>query len=505
MATYTYPGVYIEEVKSQVHTITGVATSVAAFVGWANKGPIDQAALIFSFADFDRLFGGLNKDSYLGYAVQHFFANGGSSAYIVRLEAGATPATVRLKDSGAVDVLQIDTKNPGAWGRSISIDTKARATDPTRFRIAVSYTDPNGRITTESYENLSMNPANARFVESVVNNASQLIKATVVTPTTPVKSPPTDQTGTAVNSGTAGEDGTILTVDLPAFKSALTNLTNGTDTRLDLVDLFNLFVVPGETDATTINTLEAYCKTRRALMIVDGAAPDNLGLTTGPTNTIVSPSGDNAAIYFPWLSAPDALNEGRPNLFPPSGFVAGVYSRIDASRGVWKAPAGIEAGLTSVTDVDVKLTDAQNGVLNPLGVNCIRSFPIYGIVVWGARTLAGADEIGSEWKYVPVRRMALFLEESLYRGTQWVVFEPNDEPLWSQIRLNLTAFMMSLFRQGAFQGTKPSDAFFVKCDKETTTQDDINKGIVNILVGFAPLKPAEFVVIKLSQIAGQVV
>jgi phage tail sheath protein FI len=182
--------------------------------------------------------------------------------------------------------------------------------------------------------------------------------------------------------------------------------------------------------------------------------------------------------------------------------MAGIYARTDSARGVWKAPAGIEATLDGVAELDAKLTDAQNGALNPLGINCLRTFPIYGNIAWGARTLQGADQIGSEWKYLPIRRLALMLEESLFRGTKWVVFEPNDEPLWAQIRLNVGAYMMSLFRQGAFQGTSPKDAFFVKCDAETTTQDDRNKGIVNILVGFAPLKPAEFVVISIQQIAG---
>ena len=152
----------------------------------------------------------------------------------------------------------------------------------------------------------------------------------------------------------------------------------------------------------------------------------------------------------------------------------------------------------------MKLTDPENGELNPLGINCLRTFPATGTVVWGARTLQGADRLASEWKYIPVRRTALYIEESLFRGTQWVVFEPNDEPLWAQIRLNVGAFMQNLFRQGAFQGQTPRDAYFVKCDKETTTQNDINLGIVNIVVGFAPLKPAEFVVIKLQQIAGQI-
>jgi len=213
---------------------------------------------------------------------------------------------------------------------------------------------------------------------------------------------------------------------------------------------------------------------------------------------------ENAALYFPRLRMPDPLQEGRLANFAPCGAVAGVFARTDSDRGVWKAPAGIDATLNGVAELTVKLTDGENGQLNPLGVNCLRAFPEIGRVVWGARTLRGADSLASEWKYVPVRRLALFIEESLFRGTKWVVFEPNDEPLWAQIRLNVGAFMQNLFRQGAFQGRSPREAYFVKCDRETTTQNDINLGIVNIVVGFAPLKPAEFVVIKLQQMAGQV-
>ena len=179
-------------------------------------------------------------------------------------------------------------------------------------------------------------------------------------------------------------------------------------------------------------------------------------------------------------------------------------ARTDAQRGVWKAPPGIDAAMNGVQGLSVDLTDAENGMLNPLGVNCLRSFPVYGRIVWGARTLRGADQVGGEYKYVPVRRTGLFIEESLSRGLKWVVFEPNDEPLWAQIRLNVGAFMHNLFRQGAFQGITPKDAYFVKCDKETTTQNDVNLGIVNIVVGFAPLKPAEFVIVKLQQMAGQI-
>ena len=225
---------------------------------------------------------------------------------------------------------------------------------------------------------------------------------------------------------------------------------------------------------------------------------------TDATQDNVGTNSSNAVLYFPRLRQPNPLHDNQLENFAPCGAVAGVWARTDSQRGVWKAPAGLEASLVGVPTFSVLLTDAENGELNPLGINCLRSFPVYGRVVWGARTLRGADQLADEYKYVPVRRTALYIEESLYRGLKWVVFEPNDEPLWAQIRLNVGAFMHNLFRQGAFQGSTPAAAYFVKCDKETTTQNDINLGIVNIVVGFAPLKPAEFVVIKLQQIAGQI-
>jgi hypothetical protein len=187
----------------------------------------------------------------------------------------------------------------------------------------------------------------------------------------------------------------------------------------------------------------------------------------------------------------------------PTGAIAGLMARIDSSRGVWKAPAGTEADLRGITGLERRFSDLENGVLNPRAINTLRVFPT-GVVCWGARTMDGDDANPSDFKYVPIRRLSLFIEESLYRGLAWVVFEPNDEPLWAQIRLNVGAFMQGLFTQGAFQGRKSSDAYFVRCDAETTTQDDRNKGIVNIWVGFAPLKPAEFVVLYLQQMAGQI-
>ncbi|MEW7847653.1 phage tail sheath C-terminal domain-containing protein [Massilia aurea] len=284
---------------------------------------------------------------------------------------------------------------------------------------------------------------------------------------------------------------------------------------LDKADLFNLLCIPpyvdpalgGDFDADPIvvSAATAYCEKRRAIHLID-APPGWTTKDVAKAGIVDFPESRsrNAALYFPRLRQPNLLRENQIDTFAPCGAVAGVIARTDTQRGVWKAAAGLDATLTGVPQLSVPLTDAENGELNPLGINCLRAYPVAGRVVWGARTLRGADQLTDEWKYLPVRRTALFIEESLYRGTQWVVFEPNDEPLWAQIRLNVGAFLNGLFRQGAFQGVTPRDAYFVKCDKETTNQADVNAGIVNIAVGFAPLKPAEFVVIRLQQIAGQI-
>ena len=296
-------------------------------------------------------------------------------------------------------------------------------------------------------------------------------------------------------AGAGPADNTFLTALLAAFE---------VDASVDRIDLFNLLCIPGLVDVTTIAKLQTKCRARRAFMIIDSIDDETVANMPSDLNGLTGSDALNSAIYFPWVRAPDPLQQGALRDFPPCGFVAGIYARTDATRGVWKAPAGSEASVNGATGLALTMSDAENGQLNPLAINCLRTLPVYGTVVWGARTLDGNNQRGSEWKYVPVRRTALFLEESLYRATRWVVFEPNDEPLWAQIRLNVGAFMQGLFRQGAFQGSTPRLAYFVKCDSETTTQADINLGVVNILVGFAPLQPAEFVVIQIQQIAGDI-
>jgi phage tail sheath protein FI len=321
---------------------------------------------------------------------------------------------------------------------------------------------------------------------------------------------------TTVSASTLGSDGSGLpqTADLIGDPSLFTGIY-----ALEKVDLFNLLLIPDATRALggNPNTLDpvvdpnaiyataiAYCDKRRAFLLLD--APPNINTASAAIDwktTLLTVNDPNGAAYFPRLRLPDPVNNYSLRTFAPCGVVAGLYARIDGSRGVWKAPAGTEATLSGVQTMVYKLTDTEQGAINPLGLNCARIFPVYGPIMWGARTLVGADAEANQWKYVPVRRVALYIEESLYRGTKWVVFEPNDEPLWASIRLNVGAFMDSLFRKQAFQGQTADEAYFVKCDSETTTQADIDLGIVNILVGFAPLKPAEFVVITISQMSGQ--
>jgi phage tail sheath protein FI len=519
----SYPGVYIEEVPSGVRTITGVATSITAFVGWARKGRTDRAEQVLSWADFERKCGGLDPDSPLSYGVYQFFNNGGSQAYVVRVASSSAAAAKQTSDG-----VTIEANSPGKWGERYGFK-KQNFTDEdgkARFGITVFRLTAAGaeEAAVESFENLSADPNDPRFFGAVINSASGLITAKAApAPPPPDEDAPEDEileTEGPEDEGEAdeeaapplvklagGNDGSTLKPGEEAFLKALlgTDGTNQGVKHLERVDLFNILCVPGESDAPTIQALEKFCRDHRAFLIADSskdATAENLA-SAGP-GAITGADAINAAFYFPWVLAGDPLQGNRPREFPPSGFAAGIYARTDATRGVWKAPAGTDASLTGAVGVLKPLTDGENGTLNPKAINCIRNFDVYGTILWGARTLRGNNELGSEWKYIPVRRTALFLEESLYRALKWVVFEPNDEPLWAQIRLNVGAFMHNLFRQGAFQGSTPKDAYFVKCDKETTTQNDINLGIVNIHVGFAPLKPAEFVVVKLQQMAGQI-
>jgi phage tail sheath protein FI len=804
MPQVSYPGVYIEEVPSGVHTITGVSTSIAAFFGRATKGPINKAVRCFSISDFIRNFGKAHKDSDLADSVKLFFANGGTDCYVIRLAKGAEKAQVGLKSLDKVSVLLAVAKAEGLWGNTLRLEVDYNTSNPDEtFNLTVIHESAGKVVSTETFLNLSMNPSSTRFAPKFVTQGSDLIdlqlhnaigpandltkKINLVSESFAGFSQARRPLGaSAATTGTFGSlktskktkfdvsvnDGPYVSVDLKNTNpSSVTNIKNGiksavntalatvtpthtvkcqfisegdvknlltitsdsgdkssvrvrrassndisaalmlgvdqggvefvrwsnfrpaptatffkfdttlgnnekaiikplndisdlaqsditkitidgedvvldntgdynlvttTGTKnwyvskdvtgsphenndgvreklriiaqainanvklkykaevwgyhlaimategtvdakptsiasstpttlsdemeskvvrqyslgeandssgnfivdqkkgddgkaptateyignsekqtgfyaLDVVDIFNLMVLPGdkEVDLAKLKTIwgpaSTYCQKNRAFLLID---PPSDWIKKGRPEVVQNTTlvnvlrqlviKDHSAVFYPRLKY---ASNGTTKKIGPSGAIAGLMARIDATRGVWKAPAGLEADIRTIQGLEVKLTDMENGVLNKLGANCLRVFPS-GFVNWGARTLAGSDDLTSEWKYIPIRRFALFLEESLFRGTKWVVFEPNDEPLWAKIRLNINAFMLGLFRQGAFQGSTPDKAFYVKCDGETTTQNDRNLGIVNIEVGFAPLKPAEFVVIKIQQIAG---
>lgn len=513
----TYPGVYVEELQSPVRTITPVATSITAFIGSAPRGgDATRPTRVTSFADYSRQFGGLDPTSSMSYAVSQYFQNGGSDALIVRVTgAGSQPAVV---SAGGVP---LQAASAGIWGNNIRVRVDLLTKDatlpnPTLFNLFVYDTVSK---TLEEYRNVSTDPDNERSIKQILADLSSLVEIPdgVALSGRPSASsdPPAgsnwfDDGSGAFAQASSGQDGApVSDLEIVGDQASKTGLYS-----LENADLFNILCIPpidfiSDISPDTYAKALQYCVGRRAMLFID--APSGWTSVSQAVNgmpQLISALGGvdqtkNAAVFFPRLRMPDEKKRNRLGTFVPCGALAGICARTDVSRGVWKAPAGIEAGISGAQDFTVKMTDLENGLLNPKGINCLRNFRAYGNVVWGSRTMAGDDAMASEWKYLPVRRFALFLEESLYRGTQWVVFEPNDEPLWSRIRLNVGVFMRDLFRKGALQGQTPKEAYFVNCDSTTTTQSDINRGIVNIEVGFAPLKPAEFVVLKFQQMAGK--
>jgi len=528
----SYPGVYIIEEPSAVHTIGGVPTAVAAFVGDAPRGELNVAQHITSWADYERLFEGVDPKASMApmsHAVYLFFLNGGSAAEIVRAgdENAATTGVIPLSDD-----LKLEATSPGVWANSLKVRVEQTTGESSLFDLMIS----SGGVNLERYARLSV----ANVVAALSGSPLLRVQGSPTKPpqtgftysatAAPEQLPTPKRASSASGAGGGGAGGGgagandppnrrqgALTVGAPEIvgsPSAKTGIY-----ALAKADILNMLCLPTDPANTydadlVLSPAAAFCAERRAMLIVDAPAGWTgagtslrsrrpLPFTTVSTSpALTGQSTSYAAVYYPNIVARDPRS-GEAVERGACGAVAGIWAATDASRGVWKAPAGTAAGISGITDLSVHIDDGENGVLNPLAVNCLRTMPLVGPVVWGARTLEGADERGSQWKYLPVRRTALFIEESLRRGTQWVVFEPNDEPLWSSIRLNVGAFMNSLFRQGAFQGATPQEAYFVKCDAENNPQNDINRGIVNILVGFAPLKPAEFVIIHIEQLAGQ--
>ena len=524
----TFPGIYVQEIPLSSHAITPAPTSIAAFVGYTHPYQtkvFNAAVQVFSFSDYEAAFGGLYTsgllDANVARAVFQFFLNGGSMAWVVGLQpkafgaSGSTGSGTPFgKDTGQVQfqaTIAATAANTGmiftaqepcdVVGMTVSVtnlraSTSGGALDT--FDIVITYGSRN-----ETYRGISLASGSAKD-PSTINAASRLV--TVAAQTAGY--------GTAL-AANASATFTITngpTTILSTFAASDFTDVFADNSSLDKVETLNLLLVPGISDNLIVSETLAFAERKRAFAILDppmNAVADNLsgsGAATIDSYVTAFPKSQNGALYFPYLLSSDPITDHTISV-PPSGYVAGIFARTDANRGVWKAPAGLETSvLNTAGPVPTGLmNDQRQGALNILAVNCLRSFNSIGTVVFGSRTLVGADANTSfpQSKYVPVRRMTLFIEQTLVANLKWVVFEPNDEPLWLAIRASIEAFLLSLFNQGALQGSRPSQAFQVKCDSTTTTPQDQQNGIVNIVVAFAPLKPAEFVVIKIAQLAGQ--
>ncbi len=517
MPVRLHPGVYVEEVPSAARSIEAAGTSTAIFVGETERGPLEPTR-ITGLAEYERLFGGYRRHAAAGaqqiasvsYAIDAFFRNGGSAAYVLRaLNKDAKTAALSVKDTGQ----EVVASSPGAWGNQVSAVFCTSGADTSRFRIVVLYKAPGTKEVriVETWDRLSVLTGDENYVVDILKR-SLFVRWGSGTPTAIpadfLKSPANDKKVIEEFDNFALQGGSLGETDLDevSFPTLLS--------RLDEVNDASLLVVPARPYDLDANNLKlgqvalSYAESRPhqdLFCIVDMPLQKAVSADEATNKTVTSFGNLNptnmGAVYFPWVEVGDPAGVGREPtlLMPPSGFVAGVYARTDSRRGVWKAPAGLDATLLGVRKLQQKLLDSHQDVLNPLGVNVLRLLPAAGAVVWGARTLQPA----SEWRYVPVRRMAIFLRKSIYNSIQWAVFEPNDETLWSSLRFSISSFMEQLLRQGAFAGKTAPEAFFVKCDAETTPEADQIAGIVNVWVGFAPLRPAEFVVVKLSQMVNQ--
>ncbi len=511
MPEYLSPGVYVEEVPSGMKPIEGVGTSTGGFVGIAEKGPFGEAKLITNWSQFVRTFGGFIPNGDLAYAVRDFFTEGGTRCYVVRTchYTGITDPTTTTAKAASVmlrdrvdpqgDAIRIVASSEGTWGQGIKIKI-ADATEDTANKFKLTVWFKEGKDPVETFDELSMNTDDPDYVETRINGASEYIRVedqkenNAPGPddrpaSTPPGGDPTPLAGTADDDGLAGLTDTDFIGD-GAAKNGLH--------AFDPVDDVNIIAVPGlpGVEASSKAILKAgcdYCEGRGDCFFV-GETPDEMDpqevVDFKETDGLSSSYG---ALYYPWIKALDPLT-GKPRPLPPSGAIVGTYASTDVKRGVHKAPAGITDGRLSALSVERVVTKGEHDTLNPKGINVIRSFPT-GVTVWGARTLS-ADP---EWRYINVRRLLLFLEESIEEGTQWVVFEPNDFALWQKIKRNVSAFLYLQWLNGALVGKTPKEAYYVKCDEETNPPEVVDAGRVVTEIGVAPSKPAEFVIFKISQ------
>ncbi|MGW0411399.1 phage tail sheath family protein [Streptomyces collinus] len=510
MPTYLTPGVYVEEVQSGARPIEGVGTAVAAFVGFAERGPFHAPTLVTSWDQYSQTFGGFTEGTYLAHAVYGYFANGGGAAYVVRIGGSAEDASAPSAASGrrrqgvkAVESVELGgflvAAKPGVSGVSVEIaDADGENPPEDRFKVLVR----QGDQVAETYEASTRKNVRGYLVNQA--RASNLIEVTEQRGVAQSKPPaqtvalPDAPDGVAANG--SGEVVRLDPAEYVGDAAARTGFAG-----LETIDEITMVAVPdlmsahqrGDIDAEGVRTVQlaviSHCEQMGDRVAVLDTPP---GLSAQQVRTWRNDEAGYdsryASLYYPWVRVFDPA-AGHNTTVPPSGHIAGVWARSDAERGVHKAPAN--EVIRGAVDLEVRLSKGEQDLLNPIGVNCVRAFPGRGIRIWGARTLSSDPA----WRYLNVRRLFNYLEESILLGTQWVVFEPNDDRLWSSIRRNVTAFLTEEWRRGALFGRTAEEAFYVKCDRDNNPQESIDQGRVVCEIGVSPVKPAEFVVFRLAQ------
>ncbi|MFF7633294.1 phage tail sheath family protein [Kitasatospora sp. NPDC008050] len=505
MPSYLTPGVYVEEVQSGARPIEGVGTAVAALVGFAETGPWHEPTLVTNWDQYVQQFGGFTEGSYLPHAVYGFFANGGGSAYIVRIgepgraAAGGAPEPAHQAPAPTAVAGFLIAALPGT-GADVSVeiaDAEGENIPEDRFRLLVR----KGSEVAETYEVSTRRNTKGYVVTQL--RESRLVTVTEQPGTAPSR--PDRQTlalaeAPAPAPASAAPATRLDPAEYVGDASARTGFAG-----LEAIDEITMVAVPdlmsayqrGDLDAEGVRTVQlaviSHCEQMGDRIAVLDTPPGlNAQHVRTWRNQEAGYDSRYAALYYPWIKVFDPAS-GRNVLVPPSGHAAGVWARSDAERGVHKAPAN--EVIRGAVDLELRLSKGEQDLLNPIGVNCVRAFPGRGIRIWGARTLASDPA----WRYLNVRRLFNYLEESILLGTQWVVFEPNDDRLWSSIRRNITAFLTEEWRRGALFGQTAAEAFYVKCDRENNPPESIDLGQVICEIGVAPVKPAEFVVFRLSQ------
>ncbi len=498
MPEYLTPGVYIEEIAIGPTPIEGVSTSTAAFLGKTERGPIEPR-LVTSVTQFQNLYGGYLPDSYLANAVDGFFANGGTRCYIARItkvDGTAKTSTYTINDASAKAVMKVSAIGPGTWGNKIYIqigDAALESLDPNLFKMTVLYPSPVPNATIiETYDNLSKDPSSPDYFENRINGISYLITVLHQTSTLTPQNITTPVPLAGGVDGTPDASGNVL-LTVTDFQGKVMDTTTGQSVglyALGRISDISIVCIPDENAISGLTSaLIAHCDTTtkdRFAIVQSASTSSDIGTLQPPQESLY------AAFYHPWVVIIDPTTN-LPKQVPPGGHIAGIYARSDVNRGVWKAPAN--EIVNGIVDLKFDIQKGEQDILNPRGVNCIRTFQGQGIKVWGARTMSR----NALWKYVNVRRLFIFLEKSIYQGTQWVVFEPNNEALWARVKQSISLFLTEQWRNGALMGSTPEEAFFVTCDRTTMTQSDIDNGRLIVVIGVAPVKPAEFVIFRIAQ------